>query len=104
MEFRTFYEQTVHRSYGLALGLTGDVTEAQDLVQEAYARAWGRWDVVRHADSPSAWVATVMRRLSANRWRHLAVVRRHAPALALPVHGAEADIDLPVDLLRALSN
>lgn len=102
MEFGSFYEQTVHRSYGFALGLTGDAAEAQDLVQEAYARAWERWRVVRSADSPAAWVATVIRRLSANRWRHLAVMRRHTPTLAQERQETTIDTELPIDLLWAL--
>ena len=51
--------------------LTGDLTEAEDVVQEAFERAWLRWSTVRHCDSPEAWVRTVARRLAVSRWRRM---------------------------------
>ncbi|HCU50479.1 MAG TPA: hypothetical protein DGG94_11880 [Micromonosporaceae bacterium] len=37
-----------------AYGLTGDLAEAQDFTQEAYARAWQRWrrDQLSSANPP----------------------------------------------------
>lgn len=49
--------------------LTGDVAEAEDVVQEAFERAWLRWPSVRSCESPEAWVRTVARRLAVSRWR-----------------------------------
>ncbi|WP_425455244.1 RNA polymerase sigma factor [Allorhizocola rhizosphaerae] len=39
-DFESFYEGTSRRLLRYAYGLTGDLAEAQDLTQEAYARAW----------------------------------------------------------------
>ena len=42
-----------------AYGLIGDAAEAQDLTQEAYARAWRRWRTVRAYHEPEAWLRVV---------------------------------------------
>jgi RNA polymerase sigma-70 factor (ECF subfamily) len=49
--------------------LTGNAAEAQDAVQEAYARAWQRWSTVGEYGDPEAWVRTVARRVAVSRWR-----------------------------------
>ncbi len=42
MDFDAFYRDTSRRLLRYAYALTGDPGETQDLVQEAYARAWQR--------------------------------------------------------------
>lgn len=68
-DFDAFYlgsrRRLVHRLYAM----TGDLGAAQDVVQEAYARAWQRWDRIGRYDDPEAWVRTVAWRLAAGRWR-----------------------------------
>jgi RNA polymerase sigma-70 factor, ECF subfamily len=44
--------------------LTGDQHEAQDVAQEAFARALGRWQRLRKYDLPEAWVRKVALRLA----------------------------------------
>ncbi|HEX6685885.1 MAG TPA: SigE family RNA polymerase sigma factor [Candidatus Limnocylindrales bacterium] len=77
-DFETFYMGTRHRLLRYAYGLTGDLAEAQDLAQEAYARAWSRWRRLRRYDQPDAWLRLVVTRLATDRWRWLAV-RREQP-------------------------
>jgi RNA polymerase sigma-70 factor (ECF subfamily) len=66
-----------------AYGLTGNPTEAQDLVQEAYARAWQRWRRLVGYDDQEAWLRLVVTRLATDRWRRLGV-RRAAAAASRP--------------------
>ncbi|SHN26434.1 SigE family RNA polymerase sigma factor [Cryptosporangium aurantiacum] len=47
----------------------GDRAEAQDLVQEAFVRAWMRWATVSRYQDPAAWVRQVAWRLAVSRWR-----------------------------------
>ncbi len=54
----------------------GDSTEAQDVVQEAFVRAWQRWPKISEYDDPVAWVRRVAWNLATSRHRRLAVVRR----------------------------
>src|SRR5262245_17944200 len=52
----------------------GDAAEAEDVVQEAFLRAWQRWDAVSQFDDPIGWVRRVAWNLARSRWRHLMVV------------------------------
>ena len=67
MDFEAFYRDTSRRPMRYAYGLTGDPGEAQDLVQEAYARAWQRWRRQRGYEDPEAWLRLIVNRLSADR-------------------------------------
>jgi RNA polymerase sigma-70 factor (ECF subfamily) len=66
----------------------GDLAEAQDCVQEAYARAWVRWSTVRDYDVPAAWVRQVAMRLAVSRFRRAQVgvglLRRQGPPPVVP--------------------
>ena len=77
-DFDAFYLATVRRVVLYLYAVSGDRSEAQDLAQEAYARAWQNWPRVSRYDDPEAWVRTVAWRLTANRWRGL---RRRLAAL-----------------------
>lgn len=83
-DFDGFYRDTSRRLLRYAFGLTGDPVEAQDLVQEAYARGWQRWRRLRGYDDPEAWLRLVVNRLASDRWRRLGVRRARAAAAAPP--------------------
>jgi RNA polymerase sigma-70 factor (ECF subfamily) len=70
-DFDAFYAATARRVIHHVYAVSGDLAEAQDAAQEAYARAWQRWSTVAGYDDPEAWVRTVAWRLAANRWRGL---------------------------------
>ncbi|BBH64365.1 RNA polymerase sigma24 factor [Actinoplanes sp. OR16] len=79
-DFDAFYRDTSRRLTRYAYGLTGDSGEAQDLVQEAYARAWQRWRRVSAYEDPEAWLRLIVNRLSTDRWRRIFRRRDHAAA------------------------
>lgn len=66
-EFDEFYQGCYSRVVTLAAVLLGDQHEAQDVAQEAFARALGRWQRLRTFDVPEAWVRKVAFRLAAAR-------------------------------------
>ncbi|MCW2599666.1 MAG: SigE family polymerase sigma factor [Frankiales bacterium] len=68
-DFDAFYAASSRGLLSQLYGLTGDWAEAQDCLQEAYARAWQRWSSVRDLDAPVAWVRVVAFRLARSRWR-----------------------------------
>lgn len=67
--FDDFYEQGAERLTAQLYAFTGDATEARDLVQEAYVRAWMRWGRVSRLDDPTAWVRRVAYNLAKNHMR-----------------------------------
>jgi RNA polymerase sigma-70 factor (ECF subfamily) len=73
--FDAFYSGSVRRVTGQLYAMTGSRTEAEDCVQEAYARAWQRWDKVAGHGDPEAWVRTVAYRVSVSAWRKAANMR-----------------------------
>lgn len=81
--FDEFYRGTSARLMRYGYAIVGDLTEAQDVVQEAYTRAWQRWRTVAAHPAPEAWVRLTVARLAADRWRRLtrwqAFMRRSGP-------------------------
>ena len=67
--FTAFYEGSAPSVVRQLHAMTGDLQEAQDCVQEAYARAWQRWDAVGTYAAPEAWVRQVAWRLAVSRFR-----------------------------------
>ncbi|MBA3368888.1 MAG: SigE family RNA polymerase sigma factor [Geodermatophilaceae bacterium] len=68
-DFSAFYAEHVGSLTAQIYALTGSWPEAQDAVQEGFARALARWSTVSgHAD-PVAWVRTVSHRVAISRWR-----------------------------------
>ena len=100
-EFDQFYAGTAQRVVRQMFLLTGDLAEAEDVVHEAFERAWLRWESVQRADSPEAWVRTAARRLAVSRWR-----KARNAATAWRRHGGgdnrPALDGLHVDLVNAL--
>ena len=69
--FEDFYRATRHRVVTVLYALSGDIHEAQDAAQEAYVRAWQRWQRIGEYGDPEAWVHGVGHRLLLNRWRKI---------------------------------
>ncbi|GAA1970872.1 SigE family RNA polymerase sigma factor [Catenulispora subtropica] len=90
-DFDEVYAATAPRLIGQLYLVTGDLHDAQDCVQEAYARAWTRWDrLTRDGNDPVGWVKTTAYRLAVSRWRHYTAGLR-----AMARHGAPADLPPP---------
>jgi RNA polymerase sigma-70 factor (ECF subfamily) len=104
-EFDAFYAATGRRLIGQLYALTGSLAEAEDCVQEAFARAWTRRRQLDEADDPVAWVRTVAWRLAISRWRRArnAVRAWHArEAGAPPARGPSPERLVLEEALRRL--
>jgi RNA polymerase sigma-70 factor, ECF subfamily len=66
---RQAYQAHYRRLVAALYALTGDHAEAQDLVQEAYARALARPKQFLDVADPEAWLRTVAMNLARTRWR-----------------------------------
>jgi RNA polymerase sigma-70 factor, ECF subfamily len=68
-EFTSFYTASFQRLVGQLYAMTGDQAEAQDVVQEAFVRAWARRSKIDRDQAPEAWVRVTAWRIAASRWR-----------------------------------
>ena len=105
-DFDAFYAATHRRIVSHISVMTGSLSEAEDCVQEAYARAWQRWAVIStEVESPEAWVRTVATRLAVSSWRK-AVNRLKAhrrESVATEVSGMNPDAIAVIAALRKIS-
>ncbi|WP_198587156.1 RNA polymerase sigma factor [Glycomyces xiaoerkulensis] len=100
-EFTDLYENHFSELAAQVCAYLGDATEAQDLVQEAFLRAWQRWDKVGGYEEPVAWVRRVAWNLATSRHRRNQVVRRFLQKSAPPEPAPAAGPD-HVALVEAL--
>ncbi|WAP57272.1 SigE family RNA polymerase sigma factor [Streptomyces sp. S465] len=70
-EFDEFYARAYPRLVRQLYALTGDLPEAQDVVQEAFIRAWDRRGRFAGAPSQEAWIRTTAWRLAVSRFRRM---------------------------------
>jgi RNA polymerase sigma factor (sigma-70 family) len=75
-DFESFYRETRDGCFRALLATVRDPQEADDLLAEAYTRALGRWESVRRAPAPVAWVMRTALNLHRDRWRRLVRGRR----------------------------
>jgi RNA polymerase sigma-70 factor (ECF subfamily) len=68
-EFTSFYAASFPRLVGQLCAMTGDQAEAQDVVQEAFVRAWAQRGRLDRNQAPEAWIRVTAWRIAASRWR-----------------------------------
>jgi RNA polymerase sigma-70 factor (ECF subfamily) len=98
LDFAEFYRGSVDQCLRAVLVSVGDQDTAQDLVDEAFARACASWRTVSRHPAPMAWVVRTALNANISRWR-----RRRREVL-LPDPGLVSDppavggaSDSPVD-------
>lgn len=60
-EFREFYNRQVKRVYRLAMVLMGNISDAEDVTQTVFLKAWEKKPDFRDADHEIAWILTTTR-------------------------------------------
>ncbi|MEU0899946.1 SigE family RNA polymerase sigma factor [Streptomyces massasporeus] len=92
-EFDALYAAAFPRLTGQLYAFTGDLGEAQDVVQEAFVQAWDRRRSLLTDEAPEAWIRTVAMRLAVSRWRRarrwLELMRSSPPSTTVPGPGPE---------------
>jgi RNA polymerase sigma-70 factor (ECF subfamily) len=91
--FEAFYRAESTRILAVVAALTGDWGAAEDIVQEAFAAAYRRWDTVGRFDRPGAWVRRVAINQAISRARRRAVETRVLARIGL---GPDAHDDEPM--------
>jgi RNA polymerase sigma-70 factor (sigma-E family) len=102
--FDAFYAATSRRLVGQVFAMTGDLSEAEDAVQEAYTRAWQRWSSVSAYHDPESWLRTVAFRISVNSWRKARnrLAAHHRLGRGADVSGLSPDLLALVGALRKI--
>jgi DNA-directed RNA polymerase specialized sigma24 family protein len=68
-EFAEFYAAARDNCLRAVFASTGNRPTAEDLVAEAFARAWARWRTVRSHPAPAAWVVRTALNARVSWWR-----------------------------------
>jgi RNA polymerase sigma factor (sigma-70 family) len=98
LDFAEFYRRSKDDCLRTVLVSVGDRDTAQDLVDEAFARACSSWRTVSRHPAPTAWVIRTALNANISRWR------RRRREVSVPDPGTVADLpavyegsDSPVD-------
>ena len=75
-QFEAFFRAEVGRVLAVVLALRGAAVGAEDVAQEAFARAFERWDTVGRMDRPDLWVQRVALNVASSRLRRLGAESR----------------------------
>lgn len=102
-EFDAFYVASYPRLVRQLHAMIGDRDEAEECVQEAFAKAWSHRRSLDRDRAPEAWVRTTAYRLAVSRWRRTLRGRRPPDrALQRPAR-AEAPDEIRAALMTALA-
>ena len=77
-EFESFFNRSYQRAFNLAYRLTGNESDAEDLTQDAYVRAWGAFERYDRKHSFEVWLLRILSNLAIDRWRRHSTVRIHS--------------------------
>ena len=69
LDFAEFYRKSKDECLFTVLVSVADQDTAQELVAEAFARAWASWDRVARHPAPEAWVVRTALNTGISRWR-----------------------------------
>ena len=70
-EFASFYRDSRDRVFRAAVATIGSAAEAEEVVAEAYARAFANWSSVARHPRPEAWVVVTAVNYQRSLWRKL---------------------------------
>jgi RNA polymerase sigma-70 factor (ECF subfamily) len=89
--------------YRFALALTNDLTDADDVAQEAFVRLWRSRATIDWSAPPIGWLLVAARRVAFDRFRRIARELRLRPRPSTPIGLDTATIEGFVDLRGQLA-
>jgi len=97
--FEEFYLASRDSCLRAVLGVGVDPVDAEDVVAEAFARAWASWRKVSRHRAPQAWVVRTAMNANVSRWRR---ARRETPLAGYDRVSLDRVESLDRDLLTRL--
>jgi RNA polymerase sigma-70 factor (ECF subfamily) len=79
--FEAFFETHRRRLFGALTLVTGNRSEAEEIMQDAFLKVWERWERVSGLDDPGAYLFRVAMNLFRNRRRRASVAARKVLSL-----------------------
>jgi RNA polymerase sigma factor (sigma-70 family) len=102
-DFRSFFEDEHRRLFKTLYFVTGNRSDASDLMQDAFLKLWERWDRIQTIEDPVAYLFRVA--LNGNRMRARAARRAAMRPLPFAVARDEfEDVELRDDVRRMLNS
>jgi RNA polymerase sigma-70 factor, ECF subfamily len=95
--FQDFYQANYSRLVAVVTAMVGDRAEAEDIAQEAFARALARWSRLSAYDLPEAWLRRVALRIGTDSGRQ---VRRSVLVAARLSAQRQAPAAMPGDAIE----
>lgn len=102
-DFEGFYAENFRVLTTQLYAYCGNLTDAQDVVQEACLRALSRWPQLSEYDDPVGWVRRVAWNLATSQWRKARRVSAWSPADGEAGEKVEEPTPDRVDLVTALA-
>jgi len=99
--FEVFFASEYARLFGALCLVTGDRSEAEEIMQDAFLRLWERWERVRGLDDPSAYLYRTAMNVFRNRYRRAALGLRKTINMA-PNEDAFSTVEDRDAVVRAL--
>ena len=99
-DFDAVYRASYARLVGQLYVVTTSRTEAEEAVQEAFARLWARWDHVGGYEKIEAWVRRVAINVAIGRWRRAARERPLPEVTAAAVDLTGSDVEVLLALRK----
>ena len=101
--FEAFFRREYRGVLGLAVVLSGSVSVAEEISQDAFLATFRKWDRVSELENPEAWVRRIVANRSVSRFRRSVVEAR--ALLRLSPQGADLDglaIEVSLDVWQAV--
>jgi RNA polymerase sigma-70 factor, ECF subfamily len=104
-EFEVFFEREKERLLRMLCVITGSLTEAEDLAQEAFTRVFERWETVRAMQDPAGYLHRTAMNVFRGHYRRARLALKRAIGLApeQDVFKPVEDRDLAAHVLASLS-